>query len=231
MNRFVWGFFVLVFSVPVLACRDEFIKVDKLQIQMGFFDQGKTCFLSTHGTGVGLIYRDFILTNKGSMMVFNSFGEGSESTSAGAREFYFFPRQRDNFDFSVGESEPRLKLYLNEGIEIHFSSETGAPIWMNKAVIEVDPKIHRENQGGIEVKNYEGILLDLGFTMGGAPSSRPKQKAVFRDQLGNSCQVVAKEIFDITPDDTEFRFLTDAELKSFLSSRCPRLDLSSLSFN
>lgn len=231
MKKFLCGFLVLVLSLPVLACRDEFIKVDKLQIQMGFFDQGKTCFLSTHGTGGGLVYRDFILTSKGSMMVFNSFGEGSESSTAGAREFYFFPRHRDNFDFSVSESDPKLRVHYNEGIEIHFSTETGSPIWMNKARVEVDPKVHPENQGGVEIKNYEGILLDLGFTLGGAPSSRPRQKAVFIDQGGNSCQLVAKEIFDITPDDTEFKFPTDGELKSFLSTRCPRLDLSSLSLN
>lgn len=196
---------------------------------MGFFDQGKTCYLSTHSdASAKLIYRDYILTSNGSMLVFNSFGDGDEGSTTGAREYFFFPRKPSRFDYSLNPAEPILSIQFTNGDQILFSGEKAQPVKMNMASIEIDPEIRPDNQGGVEIKNYNGLLLDLGYAMGTAPSYRPKQKAEFRDPTGRRCQVVMKEIFEITRADSEFRFPTDLELKEYLSSRCPNLDLSSL---
>lgn len=227
MNKFIFSlvlFSSMLLPLASIACDSEIYQQDNLQLQKGWFPQSKTCFISIHHRySKGLVYRDYMFTTDGSLMVFNSFGYGSESSTTGAREFYFFPRQKDRFNYTTFADKNYLIVEFNNGDDIVISTEKVVPIKMNKAEIAIASDINPQNNGGVEINNYQGLLLDLGFTMGTAPSYVPNKTAIFKDIKGKTCSVKVKEIFRFSDDESFFKFDTDSELAKFLKVRCPNL--------
>lgn len=211
-------------SANALDCTSEFFKVKNLQLQKEIFPQDNTCFISIQNRNTeGLIYRSFLFTNDGGLMIFNSFGNGNESTTTGAREFIFFPRNTEHFSYNISPDENELNLKFTNGDTFTFSTEKAVPIKMNMAQIQISSEISPDNNGGVEFLNYQGLILDLGFMMGTAPSYVPNHYANFIDIKGNKCKVKVKELYRFTSDESFFRYKTDQELSEFLKTRCPNL--------
>jgi hypothetical protein len=159
-------------------------------------------------------------------MVFNSYGEGTPSDTTGARVFYFLPRNQ-NPDRQVKDGNLWIKTSAT-GTALEFNGLTGRLQGISSTFglgqISEDAKVSKFNQGGVEIKNYPGLLLDAGFALGHDPTSDPKQKVILTGKNQVRCELRNSEVFSYAGGD-EFRLSrTDEDFKTFLKERCPGLD-------
>lgn len=201
-----------------------------LQYYRQFFSPN-TCYLDLQPTQYEKMkFRAYLFSNTGLFMVFNSYNESEDSSATGARVFYFFPRNKaperivQGSILKIFSSDPKsvFSFDLNKGIF------TGLSVNGKIADIFVDPDIHAKNNGGVEIKNYKGLMLDLGFALGQDPAMVKDRKVKFIDSNQIQCILKNREIFKYIGSDYEFIHASDAELKVFLQKRCPELTLSSL---
>ena len=82
-----------------------------------------------------------------------------------------------------------------------------------------DPKIHRKNKGGGEIKKYPGVYLDTGFSLGEAPTTYPERSSFFVNPQGQKCGVLNKQIFDYK--NGEIYLQGDSVLKATVQRVCP----------
>jgi hypothetical protein len=172
-----------------------------------------------------LTYRDFLFDDAGLFMIFNSFGQGPESDTTGAREFYLFPRDVKPLSYDYDGANKRLAVTTPSGKVFTFNTEKAILVSITGTAFSQDYNIVKGNNGGIEITQNDGFYLDLGFTMGQSPSQNSARKVTFKDIQGNTCQVKNSQIFKYTVDsDVIFKY-NDAQLKTFLRSSCPNLKL------
>lgn len=230
LNR---GMKKLIFLIPILLllsastfayeCEFKVEHLDSVRIQQGHFKQTDTCYISvaTRKT-LHMEYRSYLMTSRGKFLVFNSFGEGPSSQFTGAREFNFFGREK-RISYQVLENE--IVVNLSNGDQLLFDKESGEPLSLGRGIVELDPMLSRTNNGGIELPNYRGLVLDSGFKMGMSPSYYLSRKSTFRDQFNNQCTVVNREIFHKKGDETYWVYESDRDLYKYLQKRCPSLIL------
>ncbi|MDE2292020.1 MAG: hypothetical protein KGL53_08050 [Elusimicrobia bacterium] len=193
----------------------------------GYADQlaSGPCFVSiTPADTNGLVYRDYAAFSDGMLLVFNSFGDGQDTSKyTGAREFYFFPR-RQAPTLAIDPAAPSVAVTMADGGRLTFDPATAQPTSVDRGSVTAAPRVERGNKGGVEFPSYAGLMLDAGFRMGELPSMRPDAESVFRDANGNACAVKNSEVFAYAGGDRSFRF-DDAGLKAFLAKRCPTLSV------
>lgn len=186
----------------------------------------KDCFMSALSVEVpGLLYRSFLFTGHGELMVFNSYdGNVDSAASTGARVFYFFPRNQIPDIEDVGNIVFMKGAFA--GLSLSIDYKTNTVVGFNGIEATIDPKVTPENQGGVEIKKSPTLWLDIGFSQGHDPTADHNRTAVFHDLNGKTCQVKNSEIFTYLADgDNTFKY-SDAGLKQFLKSRCPALTVN-----
>lgn len=214
---------LLMFAAFAGTCDDHIegranIQVQRLQLSSG------QCFLSIHPMdAMSLIYRDYLFTSDGMMMVFNSFGEGSDNDTTGAREFYFFPRRKAVSEYVFNDKKNELIVSHTDGFEYVFDYNSAQIKSITWAKVKLAKDILPENRGGVEVTNYKGLMLDTGFRRGASPSDNPVKPSTFTDENGKTCSVKNSELFDYSNNNTVFKFNTDKALAAFIKKTCPQL--------
>jgi hypothetical protein len=213
----------LLLFIPFLAaaeCLEFFEAQGAFQYSRQSF--GDTCYLSVHPRQVtDLVYRDYLFTSEGELMVFNSFGEGETSKMTAARVFFFFPRAGLP-ELEIGELQVRVDF---SSFSFYFSKIQPRFLRMDGGTVSEAESVKPQNRGGIEFALERGLLLDAGFALGLDPTAIKGGKSIFTDKHGLSCQLTNSEIFRYSTDgDPSFAF-SDDELKSFLALRCPQLNL------
>ena len=226
MTKYIFVF-ALCLSLPAFSnedgiCRDVFQTHGKMKFARQFFTNPDACFLSVNPDySPDLIYRNFIFRETGKLLVFNSYGPGDQSIMTGARVFYFFPRQQIPA-FNIQGSTAHIST-SQKNANFFWNTATGLLSGNSQLQIIEDPKIYPENQGGVEIPYFKGLLLDAGFRLGEDPSSELSKKSIFRDEKNETCVVKNSEIFAQDPGgEIKFR-LSDAELKKYLNKNCPSL--------
>lgn len=185
---------------------------------------GDNCFISVHNRKAeGLLYRDYLFTADGELMIFNSFGPGDESQTTGAREFFMFPRVQIAPTYEWNDETRRLIITTVNGNKAYFDYEDAELVEMSGANIKRASSIVPGNRGGIEILNYQGLLLDGGFKMGSAPTGNSRANSTFTDRTGKTCKVQNYELFKYTSDGDVIFKHSDKGLQSLLKSRCPQL--------
>lgn len=183
------------------------------------------CFTSVDPTDTGrLVYRSHAFFDDGLMMVFNSYGDGSDNNPnlTSAREFFFFPR-RGAPQLTMDAAAQAVTVRMPDGGRVFFNPATAQIASLERGAVTVAARIDPADRGGVEIPSYAGLMLDAGFRMGESPSGRPKADSTFRDAAGRTCAVKNAELFDYTPDgDHAFKF-TDEQLSAWLAKRCPAL--------
>ncbi len=225
-------FFSFLFYVPVAQaeitdCTRQLTHFDNAQVSRDFWPESETCFVSVHprDSYVDLIYRDYLITNKGLLMVFNSYGPGESHLTTGAREFYFFPRSQLSPQFSYDQQENEMKLKFSDSLSFVFDAKTAQIKALSEGSLSVAGEVNKNNRGGVEVHSFNGLWLDVGFAMGQSPSEKGHATSKFTDENGKTCAVKNKDIFEYVDGDVEFKF-NDADLKIFLKKSCPQLQVS-----
>ncbi|KYG65296.1 hypothetical protein AZI87_12125 [Bdellovibrio bacteriovorus] len=208
-------------SDPV--CKNVVERGGSIQIQMNTFSSGE-CFLSVRNyKAQNLIYRDYMFTKGGDFMVFNSFGQGSNSEDTGAREFYLFPRKTVIPQYKWNVETRQLEVTSVAGNIFYFDYETADVVTISNASVKVASEISRNNRGGVEITNYKGLLLDAGFTKGRAPTEVLSASSLLTDEKGKICKIKNSEVFAKTSDGDVYFKHSDKAFASLLKSRCPQL--------
>ena len=212
-------------------CIDLYQSKGQIQVQQ-FKSAGTICFLSVSPKNayVDLVYRSYVFSNQGSLLVFNSFGDGgNENELTGAKEFYFFPRLQQQQNFSwVTETELNndfLKIESNHQFNIKINAETGLISSVDQAVVQVTPEVRPDNQGGVRIWPKSGLIYELPFTKGRAPSSQRNIRGVFTDAKGFACAVKVGELFNKDSSGETYFKMNDYALKQFLKIKCPKLNV------
>lgn len=205
------------------TCPHILEKRGSIQLQQMVTNDG-VCFLSVGNfKSSGLVYRNYLFTSDGNLMVFNSFGWGDDSGSTGARDFYMFPRPLVKATFQWNDTARHLEVTDVTGGRSYFSYETAELIQLEKGQISVDPKVHPDNRGGVEIRSYQGLLLDIGWAMGRSPTQNPSGWAIFTDRKGQSCRVQNRNIFRYGSDGDVFFRYSDRDLARYLARACPKI--------
>ncbi|WP_127716953.1 hypothetical protein [Halobacteriovorax sp. HLS] len=217
--------FLLLFPLSSLAssiCDSHVEFFENMRIQTGSFKSNE-CYISISPRKTyEMKYRNFLLTSSGRFLVFNSYGQGPSNEFSGAREFNFFPRATQ-LTYEVSERE--VVVTLVNGDKLVFDKEIALPISLTNAIISVDEDIIRGNAGGVEILNYQRVLIDFGFQMGMSPTWYLKRKATVIDEFNAKCSITNSEILYKKNSDVYWQYDTDRLLFSYLNKRCPLLNL------
>lgn len=206
------------------TCNEGVQTFDNTQLQTQKVDG--SCYLSVHPRIISdLLYRDFLFDDRGLFMLFDSYGQGPESQTTAAREFLFFPR-KTNLSYTYQAETKRVLVTSPSGKVFTFDAVKSVLLSVSGTTLNLTYDVVPERRGGMEVVTTDNLYLEGGYKRGQAPSQNPKNKIYFVDAAKNSCQVYNGDVYEYDSDqDSTFRF-NDAELKSFLSSRCPKLKFS-----
>ena len=216
---------VLSFTTTAVAVCDDLLEGHgALQIDRQYFADTNWCVVSVHPRDAfeTLVYRDYSVTNDGLLMVFNSYGPGPDAEKTGAREYYFFPRAHADVALkTIADDTSDIQVQLSSGKWLSFSPATADISNIQDGAFSRDPNISPDNQGGIEIKSYDGIYLDAGFALGHSPVEDQNGTSTFHDSLGQSCQVSNQKVFVTANENTVPR--SDSEISKYLKAQCPKL--------
>ncbi len=214
---------ITCFSAEASTCPDLINRVGNIQIQQTSDKSTNECTLSLHPRNAWetLIYRDYLFSSDGLMMIFGSFNPSDSATATGAREYYFFPQEFKGFQWEI-ENES-LKLTGFQGITFHFSLKTGDLESMSGAKIKVSPEVQAENQTGVEILSFEGLYLDSGFLVGASPSSEPRRGSQLKNSLDQSCRLLNGDIFHYIGQQVNLR--PQEDVLKVAKSKCTQFQL------
>ena len=174
-----------------------------------------------------LVYRSYLFSDQGLFMVFNSYGDGEPSKFTGARVFYLLPRgatphaeKTEDGNLRINLASPASSLEI-DGITARLKGliKNNVP-----AKLLEKEEINPQNQGGVEIANYAGLLIDTGFSIGQDPKTDPNRQSLVIDHKGNSCKLKNKELFVYDNPNFEGLRFNDDQLKKYLHSACPAID-------
>lgn len=225
------SFSIMIFS-PIshatftdTKCQEVLTGNDVIQINRQWDGPNHNCFISLTPRRVqNFKYRDYYFDNSGFFMVFNSFGEGPDSQTTGARSFYLFPVTENYPDYSI-EANGDVVIKLVSGHLFRVSGKDFSIVSLSDAVILEKP-ISKDNAGGIEFRLQKGFWLDGGFRMGGTRLENPKNKSLLQAANTNSkCTVLNDLLFDYpTPSNFVLKYSRD-NLTQFVQKECPQLKI------
>lgn len=189
-----------------------------------YFDDG-TCNLSVSNKNNLTIYRDYSFDQNGGMLVFTLYGEFDNEQRFGTREFFFQPKKNNFPDFAWNDETQELAVIMTSGDKATFSYETAGLKGIENAQVTIDDYLHPRKQGGVEINQYNGLLVDTGFTLDRLSSQNRNGLSVLRDSKSNTCKVANRSLFRYLPNgNVQFKLKTP-ELKSLLEKQCPGLEL------
>lgn len=210
---------VFSFSLPE-DCKYQVTHRSNLQFSQRYQKDIAECWFSIQPMNgyVDLKYRSYLVTSSGMLLVFNSFGAGSNEKTTGARQYFFFPRET----FVAGGislSDDVLLVRVNSKLTLQFETKNLYPLNTENISIKNDTLISPKNAGGVEVLRYNGVYLDTGFMMGNSPNQIQTVKSMFKNQFGEKCSVLNSVIFDYKKSDPTL--LHDVLLKKIVAAQCP----------
>lgn len=191
-----------------------------IQIQRDYDEPTRSCFISIHPMDVvDLKYRDYYFDNSGLFMVFNSYGEGPNSTMTGTRSFYLMPIVQDYPDYSI-EANGDVRIQTVSGQEIVFDSKK-LKIKSFVGGTFTEKILSSKNQGGTEIKPNQGYWFDAGFKLGGTAMEISKNSTAVTGSKSGQCTLKNTELFHYDLGQFNNPLLYSGKnLDLFLQKRC-----------
>lgn len=210
-------------QVILSKCDPILTHSENIQVSRYWVPEEQLCQVSIHPMNVtDLIYRDYLMNSQGLLLVFNSYGVGPDSTTTGAREFYFFPRKDPYLKIEFLNNKDVAVTMSNQQTLI-FDAQTAQLKQISGSSIKVDAKVSKLNRGGVEIQANSNLFLDFGFKMGSQASSNLKGQAVFKNFRKELCNIKNKELIKYHNSEPVF-YLTDSEIMKKLVELCPQFD-------
>jgi len=164
-----------------------------------------------------LTYRDYSIASNGLFLVFNSYGSAG---SFSAREFMLFPRSSDHISYSWNDATREIQVQGASNDIYTFDANTGQLKSISGAKSVTVGPVNRNNNGGVEIKGYQGQLLDIGYTAGQAPSQSPDALSKYINS-NSTCRIKNSAIFDyLTNGDVQFKFDNDKSFNTAIKAQC-----------
>ena len=181
------------------------------------------CYLSLHPKRtVDLVYRDFMFSDEGLIMMFDSYGNGPGSRFTGARSFYTYPHKTSP-TYTINGSQ--LLITLIDGNVFSFDLDLYQPTFMSNAVISYISDVKPALKGGLEIDSKEGLLIDLGHRIGADPSTRRNYESTFTDVHNRSCKVNNNKFIKLVAGEPSLIFTDNQTINLFVREHCPNLSL------
>lgn len=219
---------LIILLVPLLSltlkaedlCPEHVQSFGNTQIQQLYSTKGKRCFfrVQPRTTDIPMVYRNYLLTDDGLLMVFNSFSGQFNDTSDGAREFYFFTNSFNGFQWFVEGESLIVKGFDQRTFK--FLLKTAQLQEMSGGKVKVADKVSPDNAGGLEILTYENIYLDAGFRLGASPSADQKSTSVVKNPQGQSCKIPNGKAYEYKSGSAYLK--PKADLKSTVNVLCPQ---------
>ncbi|MFA6235951.1 MAG: hypothetical protein WC635_01385 [Bacteriovorax sp.] len=169
--------------------------------------------------------RNVTVTDEGMIQVFSNFPGTTNSNSTGARVYYIVPKRVEKKITAIDENH--LSLVHPTGVELNF--DKNGKISSPDLAINVSKEINSRNKSGVEIKSYsKGLVIDLGYRMGNSPTTNKNGIVTVTDKNSKKCSFSNSEFHNITKYDSSLKYKTNESLHTFLSKKCPQLDLSDL---
>lgn len=206
------------------SCPDQESRAGNYTARQTLLSANGPCYIEIFPVWtMDMISRSYSYDDNGQLMIFSTYGRGDESRMTSAREFYFFPRKAA-IGFRVVNNSI-IRLQLQNGSTLDFDGVNEKVVAFSGGTFSFDPRIIPQVRGGLELRPSTGLILDAGYRLGGSPILVPMGVAEFRDARGTVCSVQNQDLFSYSGanQDPEFKFSTDAQLKSFLQTKCPAL--------
>lgn len=223
-------FFMLFFGILIQSsasfgyarredCTYQITHRDNLQFSRQYQEDRAECWHSVHPMDgyESLTYRSYLITSDGMFFVFNSYGQGSDSKTTGARTYYFFPREIYQGDVALTDAQASIRV--NSKLTLQFETKNLYPLNNQNIIFKNYTSINPKNAGGVEVVRYNGVYLDTGFMMGKSASSVPTLKSMFKNQFGQKCSLQNQLIFDYKDEDAILKHET--VLHRIVAAQCP----------
>ncbi|OFZ31993.1 MAG: hypothetical protein A2622_12220 [Bdellovibrionales bacterium RIFCSPHIGHO2_01_FULL_40_29] len=223
--------FSLFTATPVWAdftrekCAETLVGNKIIQVNRQWNEKTRRCFISVHPRVIeDLKYRDYYFDNSGFFMVFNSYGIGDESVTAGARGFFLLPQVNEYPDFSFEENNDVI-VKMVSGHQLRISGKDFSIVSLSDGLITEKP-LSPKNQGGVEFQLTRGYWLDGGFKLGGLPLDTSTNKTRFQSaQSTESCILTNKTYLNYESDgEFSLKFL-GTKMTDFVRAKCPQLKL------
>ncbi|MFN8846123.1 MAG: hypothetical protein ACK5V3_03130 [Bdellovibrionales bacterium] len=190
---------------PENLCPRRLEGIANIQIHQFLLSEVGPCTLSLHPRDayVTLIYRDYLLTSEGLLLVFNSLAPNEGPGSHGAREFFTFPSEFKGFTWETQGDTLIIKGFGE--LTLSFSTQTAQLKSISNADIMVSKKVEASNRGGVEIVRSQWPFVDSGFHLGGSPSQRPEAFSTIKNAKNQSCRVMNSKIFDYSSGEAQIR--------------------------
>ena len=198
-------------------------KVANIQLQQDWWEESKTCFIGISPANIiGLRYRSYFIDNSGFFMVFNSYGDGNESETAGSRSFFVLPQVHTYPEFSFTNNNDVI-IKMVSGHELRVSGKDFSIVSLSHSKITEKP-LSPNNQGGVEFKLDQGFWFDAGFRLGGTKFDNPSNKTKIQSAQSTKICSLKNSSFLNYDSDNDFKLkYTGPALVKFLQTKCPQL--------
>jgi hypothetical protein len=230
MKKLVFCFTLVFASAVLLAvpatsqafdCKPDRQVIEQLRFEIMDYRTGVCWYSLSPDWSPNLIYRSYLYDQDGYLMIFNSFGNGPENASTGAREYMFFPRLR-MISATLGKSD--VTIHLPNGADMTYDGKTLSWIGAKGIKLQESPDIRPNNKGGIELLPESGLMVDFGWKLGSAPAGNRKGIATIVDSFGKNCTVRNSDLLSWNSSgDPSFKFASDNDFFTFVRSSCPGL--------
>jgi|GEM_PF-2890719 hypothetical protein len=200
-------------------CPQKLFGKSNIQVSQSISDDKQICYLSVHPRDAfeTLVYRDYLLSSQGLLLVFNSLKPDEGPQSAGAREFFFFQNSFQGFQWEVESDELIVTGLAN--LKIHFSLETAQINSIENVLIQLDPKVNPNNAGGLEILKSPWSFLDTGFFFGNTASSQPNRQSTLKNKDQATCRLRNRSLFDYLGNDPKVK--SPSEIQKAAETGCP----------
>lgn len=191
-------------------------------VQRTWYEETGVCVTSVSPTSAyeTMVYRDYSFSSDGMFMVFNMYGSSGDF---GARDFFLFPRKSEFVQYEWNEDAKELLLKHVTGDVFTFDAASGKLKSVSGGKLKIDDKVSRNNRGGVELLNYPGLLMDVGFAINQDPALNSSANSVLK-KTNTSCSIRNNKLFKYRSDgDIVFKYSKDSDFFAYLKSVCPRL--------
>ncbi|MBC7742633.1 MAG: hypothetical protein H7061_10575 [Bdellovibrionaceae bacterium] len=196
---------------------------DNIQVNRQWDTATRNCFISLTPRNIeNLKYRDYYFSNEGEFMVFNSYGNGPDSSMTGSRDFFIVPVVNEYPDFTI-ETNGDVTIKMVSGHQFRVSGKDFSIVSVTPGTFSEKP-VSPSNQGGVEISLQTGFWIDGGFRKGGTRFGNPKSRSVIHSgKSAATCSVVNSQVlaYDSTGN---YNFkLGDKDWTAFLAKQCPQI--------
>ncbi len=203
-------------------CDHVLVGSGDIQINRQWDPATRTCFIALNPRNVdNLKYRDYYFSNQGEMMVFNSYGDGPDSTMTASRDFFIMPVVNEYPDYSI-EDNGDVTVKLVSGHLFRVSAKDFSIVSLTPGTF-TEKALSPNNQGGVEIMLLSGFWIDGGFRKGGTRFSNPNFKSGIHSAKSSAlCGAGNSTFLDYDSNGNyTFKFQGTA-FNSYIAKQCPQ---------